>query len=899
MNISKGQIGNALESTASIKVVACANAIYDENYGNSTEANNYQDVINKDHLNRIEALENNSVQADWNQTDTTKPDYIKNKPQVISGGDGADGRDGKTWKPTVTSDGDLSWKEDSSSTAPATVNIKGPKGDDGKAFTYSDFTTAQLEALKGPKGDKGDDGTGIALKASASECKVVGDAYINQTNGHIMIYNGSSFTDGGEIKGPKGDTPTVTATATVDNNSGTPSVTVTNTGTATAPNFKFDFKNLKGSSGNVDTSNYYTKTESDNKYQPKGTYLTEHQSLTDYLKKADASNSYYTKGQVDSKIAEAVTGGEVNLDGFVTFDDLATQSKHGLMSKEDKVKLDTLELDFVETTVLGRSQISDQMVRDLITKYNTNDAGKISVQKTLSNIILQSTDSDGNTRLYQYNGHVDSIQYNDNGTIKTCEGFIFANTTSIMEGTTGKTLNTGSTVSLWGLLKDKSSSTVYNSFSGQLSIPRRYFNDCEAVQEPDKNRILLQFKLNDTVMKDIAIPTASSDRLGLMSPAEKNKLNSITIDNYYTKSEVDKKLTDVAAGGEIDLDGFVTFDDIAVKGIPALNEGKPGLITGYEKSLINMGSIQGMGISQDTNGNLNLYYTVETPESLSTGQGSIDNLQNLEFPTATSSADGAMSKEDKAKLDSITTTISYNDMINMTPAVMQAFLKKCQVSNLTVVDGDKIMGSLQLIGDPMGHCITQFFTTQNILSNGSIGDTHQDGIVRIHRRIGSISNGNWQGSQLYPGVNRWTEWRQIYPYTNDNILELGIRNGKISMSSNDLEKFSRFISMYRYYDDDEYTAFIENIKLDVIIDYDLNHRIFRCIGHSYGIEDSEVHESTVTLIFECTMPNQPSDYQLYLHKPETYFIYLIKNVDSNSIEVHTNIQNIGYQKFNI
>lgn len=61
MNISKGQIGNALESTASDKVVACANAIYDETYGNTTESKNYQDAINKDHLNRIVALEGGSI----------------------------------------------------------------------------------------------------------------------------------------------------------------------------------------------------------------------------------------------------------------------------------------------------------------------------------------------------------------------------------------------------------------------------------------------------------------------------------------------------------------------------------------------------------------------------------------------------------------------------------------------------------------------------------------------------------------------------------------------------------------------------------------------------------------------------------------------------------------------
>ena len=35
---------------------------------------------------------------------------------------------------------------------------QGPKGEKGDAFTYSDFTTEQLAALKGPQGDKGDTG---------------------------------------------------------------------------------------------------------------------------------------------------------------------------------------------------------------------------------------------------------------------------------------------------------------------------------------------------------------------------------------------------------------------------------------------------------------------------------------------------------------------------------------------------------------------------------------------------------------------------------------------------------------------------------------------------------------------------------------------------------------------
>lgn len=79
-------------------------------------------------------------------------DDAANKKYVVdaikTGGFGA--LDGATFTPSVSSDGVLSWTNDKGKTNPASVNIKGPKGD---AFTYADFTAAQLEALRGPKGD--------------------------------------------------------------------------------------------------------------------------------------------------------------------------------------------------------------------------------------------------------------------------------------------------------------------------------------------------------------------------------------------------------------------------------------------------------------------------------------------------------------------------------------------------------------------------------------------------------------------------------------------------------------------------------------------------------------------------------------------------------------------------
>lgn len=76
--------------------------------------------------------------ADWAQTDPKKADYIKNKPDVL------DGEDGATFTPSVSSDGTLSWTNDKGLNNPESVNLKGEKGEKGDTGD------------SGAKGDKGD-----------------------------------------------------------------------------------------------------------------------------------------------------------------------------------------------------------------------------------------------------------------------------------------------------------------------------------------------------------------------------------------------------------------------------------------------------------------------------------------------------------------------------------------------------------------------------------------------------------------------------------------------------------------------------------------------------------------------------------------------------------------------
>ena len=65
---------------------------------------------------------------------------------------------GATFIPEVSDEGVISWTNNQDLQNPESKNIKGPKGEKGDPFIYSDFTPDQLAGLKGEKGDKGDKG---------------------------------------------------------------------------------------------------------------------------------------------------------------------------------------------------------------------------------------------------------------------------------------------------------------------------------------------------------------------------------------------------------------------------------------------------------------------------------------------------------------------------------------------------------------------------------------------------------------------------------------------------------------------------------------------------------------------------------------------------------------------
>ena len=128
--------------------------------------------------------------------------------QGITGAKGADGKQGITGAQGVTgakgADGTNGKDGVQGATGPrGATGLQGPKGAQGNPGEQG---ATGLQGPKGEKGDKGADGTGVAIKASKEDCKAVGDGYID-ANGHLQMLTTltDTFTDCGEIKGPKGD----------------------------------------------------------------------------------------------------------------------------------------------------------------------------------------------------------------------------------------------------------------------------------------------------------------------------------------------------------------------------------------------------------------------------------------------------------------------------------------------------------------------------------------------------------------------------------------------------------------------------------------------------------------------------------------------------------------------
>lgn len=229
--------------------------------------------------------------------------------------------------PSVDADGTLTWTNKAGLANPATVNIKGAKGDKGeqgiqgatgpqgeKGSTgatgprgLQGETGPQGErgpqGLQGPqgekgdKGEKGDQGTGVTIKGKYDSLSALqaahpkgndGDAYMVGTS--LYAWTGSAWVDCGNIQGPKGDrgdTGPQGATGPQgpkgDKGDGA-DITVDAELSATSVN-PIQNKAVKDAIDTV-TASIPTKVSA---LENDANYLTEHQSLAGYAKTSEAN----------------------------------------------------------------------------------------------------------------------------------------------------------------------------------------------------------------------------------------------------------------------------------------------------------------------------------------------------------------------------------------------------------------------------------------------------------------------------------------------------------------------------------------------------------------------------------------------------------------------------------
>lgn len=158
-----------------------------------------------------------------------------------SGTAGDDGKDGTTYTPSVDASGNLSWTNNGGLSNPATVNIKGPKGDTpvrGKDYwtpediaainaesqTYIDDKIADLEIGGTTPETVAETGVAVSLETDkGTQITVEGDMSAQVT----LVHQGKNFCPSGLLNVPNYNNKGITVTANEDG-------THTLTGTATS-----------------------------------------------------------------------------------------------------------------------------------------------------------------------------------------------------------------------------------------------------------------------------------------------------------------------------------------------------------------------------------------------------------------------------------------------------------------------------------------------------------------------------------------------------------------------------------------------------------------------------------------------------------------------------------------
>lgn len=164
---------------------------------------------------------------------------------------------GITFTPSVSAAGVISWTNDGGQTNPASVNIKGNKGDQGTSITGIDYTASSESGGENKfkiKYSNDTIGTEEYVIKNGIDITSLEETRSDLDAGENIVY--LIKTDGTKIgplvvkNGSKGNTGTIkSVSATISNTVGIPAVKATLSGDTSNADIKFDFTNVKGDKG--------------------------------------------------------------------------------------------------------------------------------------------------------------------------------------------------------------------------------------------------------------------------------------------------------------------------------------------------------------------------------------------------------------------------------------------------------------------------------------------------------------------------------------------------------------------------------------------------------------------------------------------------------------------------
>ena len=386
----------------------------------------------------------------------------------------------------------------------------------------------------------------------------------------------------------------------------------------------------------VDLSNYYTKTQVDNKIATEIDSI----NLSSYAKKSEIPNAtsdltndsnFATQTFVTNKIAEAqLDSGNVDLSGYATKDELNTKANISAIPTKtsqltnDSNYLTAIPYEYVTETELeteltnkvdkvsGKGLSTNDLTNEMVTKIN-NAATQAYVTNAIAEAQLEGSDVDlsGLATKDELNTKADisavptktSQLTNDSGFITTIPSEVITETELNAKSYATETFVTNkiAEASLSGGDVDLSGYATKDELNN-LNIPTKtsqLINDSDFIKatdeidasflngksfsEPmskeeydaivDKDPNLIYLVDDDTVIEGLPSYSTNDANKSLTVSADGNSIgwSDITVDltDYYTKSEVEEKITNISTGGSVDLSSYATISyvDEAVNNI--------------------------------------------------------------------------------------------------------------------------------------------------------------------------------------------------------------------------------------------------------------------------------------------------------------------------------------------